>query len=401
MVQALSNINYLKSILATAGYNDLKTQQVIRKLIISHPQILQLSVENNLKPSIDFLMERCQLHESDVPLLLRTAGIIGLSMEDNLKPKIDYLSTLLPNPTDMKKVISSHPAIIGLSLQNINAKVAYFDAIDQMSGNKVSSNSQRSTSSKRSTKSTNSTRLASRILLRSPAVYSLSLKDNIIPTINYLSQIWGTPAPIVEWDGKEIVNINTGYPSKKISSTRKNSLASLLGEYPAILTLSLEGNIQPTIEFYNQTGYITLPPKNSNSEITTTSTNCSTTGMHLRGRYIAASLFNRLLPRYHFIMSSSKSREQQNQDGEDSILVPPSPLDNMVPLDESTQQQQQPKKSLSVPLHVLVTATDDAFCEYYNIDYNEYCNFKVVSVPRIKFYSQFHVWIETGRPIDI
>jgi hypothetical protein len=140
----------------------------------------------------------------------------------------------------------------------------------------------------------------------------------------------------------------------------------LLRDYPSVLTLSLEGNLKPTLHFYNQTGYTSLtedwelispPAKRAAS---------SAQPKVIRGRYIAASLFHRLLPRWHYWMS------EHPQSG-----------------------------AIKPPLHAMVGATDPAFCKLMGLDMHAYLEFKQESAPRLKFSSQFDTWLKTGRAIDI
>jgi hypothetical protein len=389
----LSVLNFLTHILVSSGEyqaGDQETRDVLAKLVMSHPQILQLSVESNLRPRLDFFKERCHLLTSDLAVLVKksSASVLALSVKDNLEPTIDFLTDLLrdrPDPaSDLRKCLRSHPQLLALSLKNLHSKKAYFDAIDQ--NNHLSCSSSSSSSS-----------LASRVLIRSPAVYSLSLGGNIVPTIEFMARVWGTKAPPVRWedgdtddDGNGNANDNNKSSVEPMirdndgsldssHSSEESSLVSLLGEYPSILTLSLEGNIQPTINFYNRTGYIQL---DGDWNLVRGKTMSAGKVSVLRGRYIAASLFNRLLPRWHYCQSVASSSVGDNADGEDND-------DN----DNDTVPV--------IPLHVLVSATDSVFCDQMGIDHDDYIKYKTESIPRLKFSSQFDTWLKTGRPIDV
>jgi hypothetical protein len=129
-------------------------------------------------------------------------------------------------------------------------------------------------------------------------------------------------------------------------------LAHFLQEYPNVLTLSLVGNIQTTMNFFNRTGYTLL---NDDWELVEGQT-------RICGRYIAASLYNRLLPRWHYCLSCG-------------LKAP--------------------------PMHILVGSTDPIFCEELGLYLGEFELFKDDAVPRLKFSSQFDTWLKTGRPIDV
>jgi hypothetical protein len=164
------------------------------------------------------------------------------------------------------------------------------------------------------------------------------LNDNIKPKVQFLASFW---------EGA--------------------NLSMLLKEYPNVLTLSLDGNIQPTVSFYNQTGYVSLDSEgrlNNYSSVGANSASPTTTTL-IRGRHIATSLYNRLLPRWHFCLSQNLTEHEMP------------------------------------PLHILTMATDTAFCEHHGFLQHEFEAFKVEAIPKLKFSSQFGMWLKTGRPIDV
>ena len=352
MVQLLSVVSFLRNILEMQHHNEesnnrfvyttaaaTTTTKTIAKLIMTHPMIFQLSVTENLVPRMQYLQERCQLLDKDLATLLKSSSgaILGLSVTDNLEPTIHLLSNMVSN-TELRKVLLSHAQILGLSLDNLRSKIAYFDSIDAMSQHHGKSS------------------LASRILLKAPAVYSLSLPGNIIPTVNFLAKIWGQPYPT---DDRNVYFEQHPHHQDAKSST----LSSLLSECPSILTVSLVGNIIPTISFYARTGYVSLDSEgklqaNTDAKVTI-----------IRGRYITASLFHRLLPRWNYHIEKQKEQEQA------SFVTP--------------------------PLYVLAGTTDANFCTRLGYDITDYIAFKDEATPRLKFSSQFETWIQTGRPIDI
>jgi hypothetical protein len=87
--------------------------------------------------------------------------------------------------------------------------------------------------------------------MRYPTIFSLSLQKNIIPTVEFLGRIWGAATPsdphVDDWAEVSVSSSKTLTP-----------IAPLLFDYPGILTLILEGNIQPTVNFYVRAGYLSL-----------------------------------------------------------------------------------------------------------------------------------------------
>lgn len=319
-----------------------KSNVAIAKLMKLHPQVFILSAES-LEHRIGFLSQQCGL---DIGYIIGNAGsLLGLSVEDNLEPKFKLLSQHFPDRTSLVAALKSHPQILGLSRDNLQAKISYFDFID-------------SEHSKNSSTLLQDDTLVSRILLKATPVFSLSLSNNIIPKIEFLAKIWG-----VDEVDSTVPKLTSSIDS--ISNSPRLTLSEQLRQFPSILSLSLVGNLQPTAEFYNRTHYIKL---DCNWRLQPSST-------ALRGRDLAASLSNRLLPRWHFFRSKMMS------EGNDCIA------------------ELEIRKAL--PLHVLVSATDIVFCEDLSLNATEYSIFKQEAIPRLKFSSQFDTWLKTGRPIDV
>jgi len=315
-----------------------KHQKTVAGIISSHPYLLNLSVEKNLQPRVAFLQTACQMNITDVAKMVRASKgtILNLAIEENLQPTLAYLKETLAveNTSQMdalRKCLLLHPQVLTLSLSNLRRKVDYFSGLEEREKRRRGLDQE----------SSNSSSLASRILRRCPTVYSLSLKDNIIPKVEILSRAWG-----VEFESTV-------------------SLSKLLREFPNILTSSLEGNIFPTLNFFNRTGYTRL----------TDDWEWVEGSARIPGRYLGASLYNRLLPRWHYCLSQGS--EDQGVDGES--LIPTNPPS----------------------LNMLVLANDAKFCESLALDLKNYVDFKENAIPRLKFSSQFDTWVKTGRPIQV
>jgi len=349
--KAYSVLEFLDGILQQAEEKESQRKKIVGKLIFAHPNLLNLSVESNLKPRVTFLAESCDLDPSQIAKVVQTSNgsVLGLSVEQNLKPTLNYLlhEIFLPSndgddPKEMlKKCILTHPQLLGLSLSNLQSKTEYFDSIGST--------------------------LAVRIVRKCPAIYSLNLDQNIIPTIEFLAKIWGM----------DIGNAKAASKKTRKTKISNNDFVSMLFEYPNIITLSLETNLQPTMMFFNKTGYTSLDKdwRLTPSE-TMKNSSPSVAINRIRGRYIAASLYNRLLPRWHYCLSISS--------------VSSSPQDSQL-----SQPLEKP------PLHLLVMSSDETFCETMNFQLDSFLNFKQDAIPRLKFSSQFDTWLKTGKPIDI
>ena len=342
-----------------------KQKKLLAKIIINHPNLLQLDVDSNLKSTAHFLRDYCDLTDKDLATVVGSnPSLLGLAVDGNLLPKMQLLTNILAKgakqddnnstaesdvtKTALRKSILKHSQILSLSTSNICTKMDYFDSIDVKSNTDTSDNT-----------------LAARLLTTAPSVYSLSLAENIIPKVDYLAALWG-------W----------------------SSLSSKLCECP-LLTLSMD-NIQQTLSFYNMTGYIDLP----NNEDGTGVTRGAKAG-NVRSRYIATSLYNRLLPRWNFLLQEQERKEQllggvlENSDDNDTKIL--DTIKYYLPSSKTPRD----KQVLLPPLHLLAGASDEVFCRQLNLSLSEYSAFKEEAVPRLKFNSQFDRWLKTGRPIDM
>ena len=79
-----------------------------------------------------------------------------------------------------------HPQILSLLLGNLGAKRDYFDGIDRVNEEcpAAQNNGDASTDEMKPT-------LAARILASAPSVFLLSLKENIVPKVEYLAALCG------------------------------------------------------------------------------------------------------------------------------------------------------------------------------------------------------------------
>ena len=359
----------------TTEEDELKRKKILGKMILAYPYLLNLPVESNLKPRVQFLAESCDLNPTQVAKVVQTSNgsVLSLSVEQNLKPTMDFLLEEIFHDSDngndndhngdrhgddpktmLKKCVLTHPQLLGLSLTNLKSKVNYFHSIGPS--------------------------LAVRIARKCPAIYSLNLDQNIIPTIEFLSRVWGMKS-----------ETNASKKKKSKSNNDNNNFVPMLHEYPNIITLSVETNLQPTMMFFNKTGYTLL---NENWELISITSTPTKTGssrpkkpdivndkqiapIRIRGRYIAASLYNRLLPRWHYCRSGY-AEDKISEDSAVSTFPPVTP-----------------------PLHLLVMASDYGFCQAMDFELESFLSFKKEAIPRLKFSSQFDTWLKTGKPIDL
>ena len=428
--------DYLVFLFATASAPDTDITQAqlagarksAGKVIKSCPTVLGLSVDSNLMPKADFLKVRCGLDQKGVVKILDAyPELLGLSLAMNIQPTVDYLSNVLLGsaatmPDDaveedfamwmedakvpLRKCISRHPQIIGLSIENLRSKVAYFDEIDSI----VSADAALAVMSKGGSKGQVASEecghngkvesLAARVLLAAPSTYSLSLENNIMPKVECLAKLWGTNIRAdvdLKDTSTEKIRDENGCLIKPLLP-KSNILSASLGEYPPVLTLSMEANLLPTIDFYNRTGYVHLDNDGRAvpSQVDNEETGSRSDILTIRARYLATSLFNRLLPRWHYY------KAQRSGSGDTSLVDDPLCSIDRVGNEEANDDGscQNRVKESRPPLHLLAGASDAQFCSKCNFDLTSLQRYRQDEAGRLKFNWQFADWIKTGRPID-
>ncbi len=383
-------------------------KRILVRVISNYPTILSLTLDGNLYPTVEFLRKSCFMDESHLANMVRNCPqILGLSVEDNLSITLDFIvrSFGLSTPKDFQRCLGRHPQILCLSLENLHSKVVFFQSLDKY--NDVTADSDQGvvvegiiseeipTVGSNPSSPTSAISLMYRIAVNAPSVYSLSLRDNIIPKLVTLAKVW-----CVEQGGRSSLESSlletlfadhdvagtTMPPTTSLAQRARTTLSKRLKEYPTILTFSHDAKIIPTLQFLNRTGYLNLDASGYAQ-----GTGNSTYHHHhhhvIPGRYLAASLYTRLLPRWHYIQHQKQQLLHDTHLGET----------------KSKAQSEIQAKVLGhpPPLHILALSTDLKFCSYFNFSVTAFYTYKEDAIPKLKFTTQFEIWIRTGAPIDI
>jgi mTERF domain-containing protein len=97
----------------------VEQDRVVRLLTLS-PQLLGLSVENNLRPKIRFLVEEVGISEKALGHVIGSfPNILGYSVEHNMRPKLEYLADeMLKVPmAKLGRPLEKCPQLLGYSLE--------------------------------------------------------------------------------------------------------------------------------------------------------------------------------------------------------------------------------------------------------------------------------------------
>mmetsp|Transcript_42104 Transcript_42104/g.98641 ORF Transcript_42104/g.98641 Transcript_42104/m.98641 type:complete len:674 (-) Transcript_42104:1152-3173(-) len=384
---------YILELLGKDG-SEKENSKVMSRLLGNSPMLLGLHVEH-LEETVTFL-RNIGLSEAALRTVLKNCpAILGLSLKQNLIPTVQFLmeevglaSMSNKGPGDLERCLCRHPQILALSIDNLKDKVDYLNAVEYVSifglssgqGAGGSTNGHKS-KAKDIESAFQKFSLVRRVAVASPSVFSLSLDDNIVPTVEYLGLVWGMVVPDVDGDVALVRNLREKMATAGVGGQRGDedsfdastvttnggscgkALARKIGEYPPVLTLSLDDNIKPTVAFFARIGYIRLGGTGRAEE----EVDAFTTTRKVSFRHVAASLFRRIIPRWHYLKQNVWNKGQD---------IGPLP-----------------------PISILVGSTDQKFCDYFKIDQNKYTKFIKDVAPSIQFSAQFQEWIKSGRSI--
>lgn len=97
----------------------------VPKLIDTYPQILALSVEQRLRPTLKYLTRELKLSPAEAAqLIARAPAVLGLHPKRTLRPKIDFLvDDVGLEPTVLRQVLLRAPNLLSLSVDGHGAKL--------------------------------------------------------------------------------------------------------------------------------------------------------------------------------------------------------------------------------------------------------------------------------------
>lgn len=175
-------------------------EPALHRLVGRHPQLLGLSFEHNVRPTVAFLRDECGVDVGAV--LQRHPQLLGLSLEANLRPTVAYLRDELG--VDVSRAVSRHPPLLSLSVEEkLRPTVAYL--LDEAGLCAAT---------------------IGRAVTQQPALLSLSVEENLRPKITWLRTL------------------------------RMPNLAAQLDASPSLLTLSLDDNLKPSVEALRASGLV-------------------------------------------------------------------------------------------------------------------------------------------------
>ena len=178
-------------------------QSQVAKLIATCPSVLRYSIEANLKPTVEWI-KGLGLSQSQVAKLIATfPPVLGLSIDANLKPTVEWIKGLGLGQSQVAKVILGHPPVLGYSIEaNLKPTVECIKGLG-LSQSQVA-----------------------KVIARSPPVIGLSIEANLKPTVEWIKGL----------------------------GLSQSQVAKVILQRPQVLGLSIEANMKPAVEWMKGLG---------------------------------------------------------------------------------------------------------------------------------------------------
>jgi hypothetical protein len=118
---AAGRVGELVAFLEAAGL----APSAVTKVMHAYPQVLALSVEQRLKPTVGYLTSELQLAPAEVgKLIVRAPALLGLHPKRTLRPKLHFLvDSVGLEPTVLRQVLLRAPSLLYLSVEGDDAKL--------------------------------------------------------------------------------------------------------------------------------------------------------------------------------------------------------------------------------------------------------------------------------------
>ncbi|KAK8651753.1 hypothetical protein V6N13_141339 [Hibiscus sabdariffa] len=208
-------------------------QRDVRRILLRQPQILEYTVENNLKSHVAFLMGLGIPNSRIGQIIARAPSLFSYSVENSLKPTVRYLIEEVGiNEHDLGKVVQLSPQILVQRI-DISWNTRYMFLSKELGAPRDS---------------------VVKMVKKHPQLLHYSIDDGLLPRINFLRSIGMRNSDILK-----ILTSLTQVLSLSLEDNLKPKYLYLINElnnevhsltkYPMYLSLSLDQRIRPRHRF--------------------------------------------------------------------------------------------------------------------------------------------------------
>jgi len=143
--------------------------QALASVLSKQPSILHLSIQNSLKPRVDYLRHELGIASEDLAkVITRNPAVLTFSVEDQIAPRVEFLKGLGISHDNVAKLILRHPQTLQYSFEGIKEHVDFLSKECKMNEDEVA-----------------------KTISRLNTFFSLSLDDNLRPKYEYLIEELG------------------------------------------------------------------------------------------------------------------------------------------------------------------------------------------------------------------
>ena len=98
----------------------------LKKMVLTFPQMLSLSVENNLAPTLDWLQTRLDTDDAELKkMVLTLPPLLSYSVGDKLAPKLEWLQKRLDlDAAQLRKVVGC-PSVLSTRIDTLESKLEW------------------------------------------------------------------------------------------------------------------------------------------------------------------------------------------------------------------------------------------------------------------------------------
>ena len=145
--------------------------QALASVLSKQPSILHLSVQNSLKPRVNYFRHELGIASEDLAkVITRNPAVLTFSVADQIAPRVEFLKNLGISHENIAKLILRHPQTLQYSFDGIKEHVDFLAKDCNMNDEEVA-----------------------KTISRLNTFFSLSLEDNLRPKYEYLiDELGGT-----------------------------------------------------------------------------------------------------------------------------------------------------------------------------------------------------------------
>lgn len=187
-------------------------------ILQSYPSVLMYSIDNRLRPTVDFLRNTVQCTDQRVKrICISYPNVFSHSLDKTFLPKLVFLKELGLNRSEVSQVVAKFAPTMWLSEENLKSKLDFLSESLGMKNFELRT-----------------------VVLTYPQILGLSIESNVAPKMRFFLD----PE---EFDNESVVASQNGEINFVNCGLTKSELKEFVLYQPALLAYSLERRLKPRI----------------------------------------------------------------------------------------------------------------------------------------------------------